>query len=221
MCSVSTIHVVKQGDCLYRIAQRYGFADWHTIYDHADNAAFRAKRPNPNVIYPGDELAIPDKDTKQVTLGTTSKHTLQVKRQKVMLRVELRDELDEPLAGKEYELKLGQSVYEGTTDGDGILEEKVKASEELGELTVWGSSDREAERWFWNISVGHLDPVEELVGVRQRLNNLGYYCEARGAEADDSLRFAVKGFQRAAELEVTGEVDDATRSKLVELHGDV
>lgn len=218
---MSTVHVVKQGDCLYRIAKHYGFADWRTIYDHADNEAFRAKRPNPNVIFPGDELAIPDKDVKQVVLPTTSKHKLRVKRPKVMLRMQLKNELDEPLAGKQFELRFGEELHEGTTDGDGILEVKVKPGDEAGELTVWGSGDREAERWFWTIGVGHLDPVEELEGVRQRLNNLGFYCEPNGHEPDDTLRLAVKGFQRVAELEQTGEVDDATRGKLVELHGDV
>jgi N-acetylmuramoyl-L-alanine amidase len=218
---MSTVHVVKQGDCLYRIARQYGFADWRTIYDHADNEAFRSKRPNPNVIYPGDEIAIPDKDVKQVSLPTTAKHKLRVKRPKVMLRVQLKDELDEPLAGKQFELKFGEDLHEGSTDGDGILEAKVEASDEIGELTVWGSGDREAERWLWHIRVGHLDPVEELPGVRQRLNNLGFYCEPKGQEPDDSLRFAVKGFQRVAGIEPTGEVDDATRGKLVELHGDV
>jgi Putative peptidoglycan binding domain/LysM domain len=218
---VSTIHIVKQGDCLYRIAKQHGFADWRTIYDHADNEAFRAKRPNPNVIYPGDEIVIPDKDTKQVSLPTTTKHKLKVKRPKLMLRVELRNELDEPLAGKQFEVKFGESLYDGTTDGDGILEAKVQAGEEVGELTVWGSGDREAERWFWHIRVGHLDPVAELDGVRQRLNNLGFYCEPKGEAVDESLRLAVKGFQRIAGIDQTGEVDDATRDKLVDLHGDV
>ena len=218
---MSTVHVVKPGDCLYRIAKQYGFADWHTIYDHPDNEAFRAKRPNPNVIYPGDELAIPDKDLKQITLPTTSKHKLKVKRPKVMLRIKLENELCEPLAGKQFELKFGDELHEGSTDGDGILEAKVKTTDEVGELTVWGSGDRQAERWFWHIRVGHLDPVEELAGVRQRLNNLGFYCAPTGDEPDDTLRFAVKGFQRVEGIEQTGEVDDATRSKLVELHGDV
>jgi hypothetical protein len=218
---MSTVHVVEQGDCLYRIAKQYGFADWRTIYDHADNDAFRAKRPNPNVIFPGDQIAIPDKDVKEVVLPTTAKHKLRVKRPKVMLRMQLMSEQGEPLAGKPFELAFGDDLHEGTTDGDGILEAKVKASDEQGELTVWGSGDREAERWHWHIRVGHLDPVEELVGVRQRLNNLGYYCAPTGDEPDDTLRYAVKGFQRLEGLEPTGEVDDATRGKLVALHGDV
>lgn len=218
---MSTIHVVKQGDCLYRIARQYGFSDWRTIYDHPDNEGFRTKRPDPNVIYPGDEIHIPDPELKELELPTTAKHTLRIKRPRVMLRVELRDEDDEPLAGKEFELRFRDSVYEGTTDGDGILEQRVSLSEEIGELTVWSSDDREAERYVWHVRVGHLDPVQELDGVRQRLNNLGFYCEARGDQIDQSLRLAVKGFQRIAGLEPSGELDDATRDKLVELHGDV
>lgn len=215
------IHVVAQGDCLYRIAQQYGFADWRTIYDHPDNAEFRELRPNPNVIYPGDRIHIPEPEAKQVSLPTTRQHKVQLTRPKIMLRIELRDELDEPLAGKAFMLEFGRSVYEGTTTGDGRIEQKIRAGEERGQLTVWMTGDREAERYCWDIAVGHLDPVEELAGLRQRLNNLGFYCEPTGAEIDDSLRLALLGFQHAAELSESGEPDDATRAKLVELHGNI
>jgi LysM repeat protein len=218
---MSKIHVVKQGDCLYRIAQQYGFADWRTIYDHADNEDFRELRPDPNVIYPGDQIHIPDTESKQVTLPTANKHKIQVTLPKIMLRIELRNELDEPLAGKEFMLAFGDTLYEGTTTGDGMLEQKIAAGEERGELTVWLTADHEAARYCWDISVGHLDPVEELAGVRQRLNNLGFYCEPGGVELDDSLRLALIGFQHVAEIDESGELDDATRSKLVELHGSI
>jgi LysM repeat protein len=218
---MSKIHVVKQGDCLYRIAQQYGFADWRTIYNHPDNEDFRELRPNPNVIYPGDEVHIPDTEPKQVSLPTAKKHKIQVTLPKIMLRIELHDELDQPLAGKQFELKFGDNLYEGTTTGDGMLEQKILAAEERGQLTVWLTGNREAERYVWDISVGHLDPVDELAGLRQRLNNLGYYCRPGGTEIDESLRLALLGFQHDAELEQSGEPDDATRAKLVELHGNV
>ena len=51
-------YVVQQGDYLSRIALRFGFADWRAIYDHADNASFRKKRPNPNLIKPGDVISL-------------------------------------------------------------------------------------------------------------------------------------------------------------------
>src|SRR4249920_494288 len=58
--NMSTTHTVLQGECLSSIAHDFGFGDWHVIYDHPQNASFKTKRPNPNLIYPGDELFIPD-----------------------------------------------------------------------------------------------------------------------------------------------------------------
>ena len=54
-------HMVKEGECLDSIALDHGFADWRTIYDHPKNTDLRSKRPDPNVIHPGDKLFIPDK----------------------------------------------------------------------------------------------------------------------------------------------------------------
>ena len=53
-------YTVVKGDCLSKIAFRHGLKSWREIYLHADNAAFRAKRHNPNRIYPGDVVAIPE-----------------------------------------------------------------------------------------------------------------------------------------------------------------
>ena len=52
------VHVVKQGECLSSIAHACGFASYKPVYEHADNADFRKKRPDPAVIFPGDEIAI-------------------------------------------------------------------------------------------------------------------------------------------------------------------
>ena len=38
--------------------------DVGSLYDHSDNAAFRTKRPNPDLIYPGDVIKIPAKEAK-------------------------------------------------------------------------------------------------------------------------------------------------------------
>ena len=58
---MATTHIVKRGENLPMIAKKYGFHDWKTIYDHPNNREFRKKRPNPNLILPGDQLFIPDK----------------------------------------------------------------------------------------------------------------------------------------------------------------
>lgn len=57
----STPYTVQSGDWLQKIAEQHGFESWRDLYDHEDNAAFRAKRPDPNKIYPGDIVMIPDR----------------------------------------------------------------------------------------------------------------------------------------------------------------
>jgi hypothetical protein len=56
---VSNTYLVKAGDTLSGIAQKNGYKSWRDIYFHPDNQAFRTKRPNPNLILPGDTLVLP------------------------------------------------------------------------------------------------------------------------------------------------------------------
>jgi hypothetical protein len=52
-------YTVQRGDSLSLIARRFHLPNWQTIYHHAQNAAFRQARPNPNLIYPGDVVFVP------------------------------------------------------------------------------------------------------------------------------------------------------------------
>ena len=56
---MATVHVVKSGETLSLIASKYGVKSYLDIYSHPSNAAFRAKRPNPDKILPGDQINIP------------------------------------------------------------------------------------------------------------------------------------------------------------------
>jgi hypothetical protein len=53
------LYTVVQGDNLSKIAQRFGLPSWKSIYQAPENEAFRHKRPNPNLIHPGDVIFIP------------------------------------------------------------------------------------------------------------------------------------------------------------------
>lgn len=57
------IHVVKAGENLSQIAQHYGIRYWANIYLAGDNDDLRSKRPNPNIIQPGDRIVIPSKES--------------------------------------------------------------------------------------------------------------------------------------------------------------
>ncbi len=54
-----SIHIIKSGDTLSGIARQYGIKSWQELYNHPSNASFRAKRRNPNLIFPGDRINIP------------------------------------------------------------------------------------------------------------------------------------------------------------------
>ena len=56
---MATTYTVRSGDTLSAIAREHGFASWREIYFHEVNAEFRRSRPDPNRIYPGDQLIIP------------------------------------------------------------------------------------------------------------------------------------------------------------------
>lgn len=58
-------YVVKQGDTLESIARAHGFLRWQTLYNHPANAAFRAARPDPGRLSPGDRIVIPDRPDAQ------------------------------------------------------------------------------------------------------------------------------------------------------------
>src|SRR5262245_62286736 len=64
---MSTPYTVVLGDNLTKIAIRNGLRSWRVLYYHPDNAGFRRLRPNPNLIYPGDVIQIPDKSAPSLS----------------------------------------------------------------------------------------------------------------------------------------------------------
>src|SRR5437867_11905630 len=96
------VHVVVQGECLSSIAKRYGFGKWRTFYDDPQNADFRKKRPNPNVIFPGDRIFIPDLDLRDEACATERRHKFEMKADKALLRLHLTDRRWQPLAFERY-----------------------------------------------------------------------------------------------------------------------
>jgi hypothetical protein len=217
---MSRTHEVKQGECLSSIARNYGFADWHSLYDHAQNSSLREKRPNPNILHPGDLIFIPDKQSKHESCPTERSHRFKVETSRVKLRLMIRDDDGQPLAGKRYVLTVGEREYEGTTGADGMLEHDVSATEKQAELLLWPDEET-SEPISWLLEVGHLDPVGEITGVQARLNNLGFDCGPVDGIVGRRTKWALKRFQVDFGLSVTGEPDPATRTKLEQLHDGV
>jgi peptidoglycan hydrolase-like protein with peptidoglycan-binding domain len=69
------------------------------------------------------------------------------------------------------------------------------------------------------LKIGHLDPIDEHTGRRERLNNLGYRAGQEDDADDPAYRSAVEEFQCDYDLQVDGVCGPVTQGKLQEIHG--
>lgn len=209
-------HEVQAGECVASIARRLGVS-WKTLWEHPENAPLKQLRGTPDVLLAGDVVFVPEAPAapKNAAAPTGAEHAFRVDLDPVWIRLQLVGG-GVPRAGKRYVIELDDGTRrEGITDGDGLVAEKVPAMASRATLRI-ESPDLGTEEYV--LALGHLDPVSETAGVRQRLRNLGFHCEARG-EADGELRGALARFQEAEGLEVTGDADAATRNRLRKAHG--
>jgi N-acetylmuramoyl-L-alanine amidase len=215
-------HTVKQGEYLSKIARQYGFSDYRTIWDHAENTALKQKRQNPNVLFPGDRLYIPDAALKEVAGATTQRHHFQVQRSPLRLRLVLKDLYEEPIAHATCELRVENQAYALTTDGQGRLEQPIPTTAGRAFLVI-KDPQTPLQDVVIPLKIGHLDPVEEISGQEARLTNLGYIAEpleGKSQEEQEALwRSAVEEFQCDHGLEVDGKCGPQTQATLKQVHG--
>ena len=215
-------HLVEQGDYLAKIAARYGFTDWRVIWNHPQNAALRGRRANPNVLYPGDEVFVPEREPKQEPAVTDRRHRYQVSRPHLRVNVVLDQFFKRRLAGVECVLRAGGREVAQPTDADGRISLDIPPDTHEGVIIV-RDSDTIFDEAVIPIRVGDLDPVDEESGQRGRLNNLGYFAgpfaEKSTAGNDKAFKSAVEEFQCDVDLPVDGKCGPRTQQKLVEVHG--
>lgn len=236
-------HEVASGECINSIAEQSGHY-WETIWNDGGNADLKSKRKNPDVLFPGDKVVIPLLDRTPESGATEQKHRFRLKGGvQLILRVlkqghddrvhaldpdknkpweyndapkdDQKAPEDDPEANQRYKLDVDGTLYEGTTDGDGVLKHSISATARSGRLTLRpGATD---ERVI-ELEIGHMDPVTEPSGAAKRLNNLGFYC-AVSDEMTDGIRAALQRFQQARGIDPTGNLDSTTQNELKDAFG--
>lgn len=217
-----TTYVVRQGEWLDKIAHDFGFSSWRTIYDAPENEGFRAKRPNPDIIYPGDELIIPDKDLKMEPVEPGVPGVIVLKRTQSRIRIEPLMPDGRGYAGHTYVLELSTGIeLSGIVPQNGVVEHFIPTSTDRATLSIT-STDGEIDN-EWELLIGHLDPVSEVTGLKARLSHLQYFCGPVDGELDDDTHAALLQFQYdhadAYGLKPSGEPDADTLSAIEAEYG--
>lgn len=209
-------YTVEPGDCLSSIALEYGFT-WQSLWNDSANASLKQLRKDPNVLYPGDIVTIPDRAPKQYDAPAEQRHKFKLKGTPAKLRVRLLDAAGKARKNLPFKLKIDGRLSKGTTDSDGRVQTSIAPDAKLAVLTVTDSAGKILD--LYELTLGGLNPVTEVSGLQQRLINLGFNCRPVDNEFGPITRAAMNAFQRSANLPATQDPDDATRDALVARHG--
>ena len=205
---------VQSGDCLSSIAYENGhFAE--TVWNDPANTSLREQRKNMNLLVPGDTVTIPDKRLREEAVNTGAEHRFRRRGVPAQLRLQVLD-LDQPVANQRFTIAIDDSApITGSTNAEGRLAVPIPPNAQRAVLTVGEAGGAQLE---YELALGHLQPAETIAGVQARLNNLGFECGGEEGAVGPQTEEALKAFQGQNDLPVTGRLDDATRTKLVELH---
>lgn len=199
------------------IAAKFKFGDYKIIYNHAQNAALKQKRPKPNLLAAGDVVHIPDTNNSEESGATDQKHTFQLITPKVKLRIVVKDDKDKAFSDKKYELEINGKTLEGNTDGSGLIEQEIEADARQAKLKVF-TEDEKLKVLTWDLDIGALDPSDTDEGAKGRLKNLGFYFGDVNSTIDDKTKESIKAFQKKKGITDNGDLTDETRNKLRDSH---
>lgn len=204
-------YIVKQGDCISSIAFENGlFAD--TIWNHPSNAELKKERKEPNILMPGDVVFVPDKRLKEVSEPTSQVHKFRCKNTPEKLKLQLLKE-NEPRINEEYELEIDDLKFSGKTDSQGRLAQSIPPNAKQGKLILSKGEE------VYQLSLGNLNPFDEITGAQGRLRHLGFYFGSIDGKMSPELAHAIQVFQISKDIEPNGELDAQTINALKDSYG--
>ena len=71
-------YTIQKGDSLSSIAKKFGLSSWKDIWNYQKNEGFRKSHPNPNLIYVGETIIIPNGNPKKPVIGSGKGSTIQI-----------------------------------------------------------------------------------------------------------------------------------------------
>lgn len=211
--SASRKHRVEQGECLASLAHQAGLLRKH-IWTDAANERLRDDR-DPFLLKPGDVLTIPAPDLKSESRASERRHRFRRIVEPTKLHIRMLENR-EPRADIEWALLCdGRIIAEGRTTAEGDIETNIDPL--LMDLTLRFGPDDKLEQY--RLRVGSLNPLETVGGVQARLTNLGIYPGPVDNIFGPLTESAVRIFQNEHDLDTDGQINNATRSALLDAYG--
>jgi peptidoglycan hydrolase-like protein with peptidoglycan-binding domain len=99
------------------------------------------------------------------------------------------------------------------TDGEGALEIAIRPDAARALIILGDGTDDPID-----LCLGALDPADSVTGVQARLTNLGVDVGPVDGILGPLTTAGIAEFQRQRGLPETGEIDEATSTKLAEVH---
>ncbi len=213
-------YIIQQGDTLTRIALKNGLNSAEDIYNHPANKTFKDKRPNPNVIYPGDQITLPEASATPFAGSVDKTHQFVLKPPKETFEVIIKNDEGEVWTGKRAVLTVGEQTLDQTLDDSGLLSVELhKLNEKEATLEIYLDEESEEPSHTMEIQLAHLDPIDTISGVQGRCNNLGFDCGAVDGEMGPLTQEGIKAFQQHHQLDVDGKLGPKTQDTLQQAYG--
>jgi hypothetical protein len=211
------IHVIKQGECVGKIAEVYGLFP-RTIWDYGKNLELKELRhDNMYILFENDQVVIPAKRRKAEPIATGDEMTVQRKGVPERLRIRFLHYTQTPRVGVPYLLSLktdkGDVVADisSETDDKGFVDQPIPPSAVFATITLNPGQWPEVHEF----NLRYTNPIDKVSGWQARLNNLGYDCGKEDNVLGPKTERAIKAFQRAKMLEETGLPDEIARVVLL------
>jgi hypothetical protein len=178
-------YVIRQGDYLLQLANALGFDQTSIWQDDKNSDLSQSRRPGGNILCPGDVLYVPDPplappDGASLNVGTTNSFVSNAPLTTINIKF-----TDDDLASQPCTIAELDQLTNLATDGSGLLTFQAPVTLTTATITFT------AVNQTCSCLIGHLDPVDTLTGVYQRLQNLGYIDD--GLEINSTAKGLVQG----------------------------
>lgn len=207
-------HRVVPGDCTVSVCAKAGL-DPEVVFNHGDNSVLRSYSHDvKEILAPGDMLRLPARELGKESRATGSYHPFKLKTTPARLKVRFLDNA-KPRADLPCIVQIDGVKADAKTDGDGLLDHPIPPTATEVRVRL-GPPDGFEDYVF---KLGHLDPLDTVSGQQARLTNLGFDPGPIDNIMGPLTQSAIKAFQTAQKLDVTGKPDDATLAKLKSAYG--